>query len=54
MFSFLADLDIPSITAIFILGKGLSAVWKTGPSTGARLVWTVYLCAIILRAVTVP
>jgi hypothetical protein len=54
MFSFLADLDIPSIAAIFILGNGLSAVWSIGRSTGARLVWAVYLCAIILRAVTVP
>ncbi|MFO7627336.1 MAG: hypothetical protein R6V62_08775 [Candidatus Fermentibacteraceae bacterium] len=52
-FIVLLNLDIPSVVTVFIWGRGLSAVWGTDPSLGMRLVWAVYLFAVLLQAVPV-
>lgn len=52
-FIVLLSLDIPSVVTVFIWGKGLSAVWGTDQSFCMRLVWAVYLFAVLLQAVPV-
>lgn len=53
IFIVLLSLDIPSVATVFIWGRGLSAVWGTDRSFGIRLVWAVFLLAVLLQAAPV-
>lgn len=53
LFLVMVNLDLPSAAAVFVWGRGLSGVWETKPSFGMRMVWAVYLFAVILQAVPV-